>query len=116
MQEWISIRSHDRLVQFGEQVELVIGDAVDTIPKFIESNPQLGISMLVLDFDLYEPTKVALDYFLPRMPKGALVVFDELFDSRWPGETKAFMETINIQSTRLKKHDYDAHTIWFELD
>ena len=34
--------------------------------------------MLYLDFDLYAPTKAALETFLPRMPKGAILAFDEL--------------------------------------
>jgi hypothetical protein len=37
------------------------------------------VSLLYLDFDIYEPTAVALEHFLPRMPKGSIVAFDELY-------------------------------------
>ena len=50
------------------------------------------MSLLYLDFDLYEPTKCAF----PRMPKGAVVAFDELNHAAWPGETMALLDTLGI--------------------
>ena len=49
------------------------------------------MSLLFLDFDLYEPTKAALEQFVPRMPRGAVLAFDELDNPIWPGETKALL-------------------------
>ena len=82
----------DLLKKFKNNVSLIKGNAINTIPKFIKDNPHLLISLLFLDFDLYEPTKIALTHFLPRMPKGAIVAFDELDNPLWPGETKAMLE------------------------
>jgi hypothetical protein len=81
-------------------VELIKGDILKTTDKFIKENPHLLISMLYIDVDLYSPTKKALEVFLPRMPKGSVIAFDELNHPKWPGETLAFLEKINI-----KKHD-----------
>ena len=50
--------------------------------------------MLYLDFDIYEPTLTALENFLPRMPKGSVIAFDELNNPDWPGETMAFLESM----------------------
>ncbi len=61
----------------SRRVQLVKGDAVKTIPKFVNDNPHVLVSLLFMDFDLYEPTRVALEHFLPRMPRGAIVAFDE---------------------------------------
>jgi hypothetical protein len=36
------------------------------------------VSLLYLDLDIYEPTKTALHYLLPKMMKGSIVAFDEL--------------------------------------
>ena len=58
------------------------------------------VSLLFLDFDMYEPTRVALEHFLPRMPRGAVVAFDELDNPQWPGETSAMLEV--MQKYRLK--------------
>jgi len=71
------------------RVELVIGDVLETVPEYIKQNQHLVVSLLHLDMDLYEPTMCALEHFVPLMPKGGLVVFDELNMGRWPGETRA---------------------------
>lgn len=79
------------LNQFGK-VQLVKGDATQTIPEFVKENQHIVVALLFLDFDLYEPTKVALEYFLPRIPKGGMLVFDEINNEAWPGETQALVE------------------------
>lgn len=40
---------------FQKAVELVIGAAELTIPKFVEEQPGLQISVLHLDVDMYKP-------------------------------------------------------------
>jgi hypothetical protein len=85
------------------KVELVKGDALATIPDYLERNPHLVVSLLYLDFDLYEPTKCAIERFVPRMPKGAVIAFDELNHRAWPGETMALLDTLGIRSLRLER-------------
>jgi hypothetical protein len=86
------IQDKTRFLGHIPKIELIEGDAIKTIPKFILDNPHVLISLLYLDFDLYEPTKVALEELVPRMPKGAVIAFDELDNALWPGETKAMLE------------------------
>ena len=50
--------------------------------------------MLFIDLDLYEPTKFALEQFLPRMHKGSIIAFDELDNPQWPGETLFFLKVL----------------------
>jgi hypothetical protein len=38
---------------------------------------------------LIEPTLAALQPFVPRMPRDAVIAFDELNRPEWPGETLA---------------------------
>lgn len=56
--------------------QLVEGDVFETIPQFINENPQLRITMLHLDMDVDEPTKFCLDALVPLMSRNGLVVFD----------------------------------------
>jgi len=71
---------------------------------------------LYLDFDLYEPTKTALDVFLPRMPKGAVVAFDELDNPIWPGETRAALEVMRRRGLRLERFGFDPYVSFAVLD
>ena len=61
------------------------------------------IALLWLDFDTYEPTKIALKHFLPRMPKGSIICFDELNHEVWPGETVAVAEEIGLNKLQLER-------------
>jgi hypothetical protein len=63
----------DRFLGHVDKVHLIKGDVIETIPPFLEKHPHLLVSLLFLDMDLYEPTKAALQYFVPRMPRGAVV-------------------------------------------
>lgn len=109
LQELIELYDRDRFLGHVEKVRLVMGDAVETIPKFVVENPHLVVSLLFCDFDLYEPTRVALEHFVPRMPKGAIIAFDELDNARWPGETLALLESVGIGALRIQRLDFDPY-------
>jgi hypothetical protein len=86
-----------------QKVELVKGDVLKSLPKYIEANQHLIVSLLYLDFDLYEPTKFAIENLLPRMPKGAIIAFDQLNQKFWPGETLALLETIGLNNLKIER-------------
>src|ERR1043165_3259756 len=94
LQSLITQYDRDRFLGHIPKVELIKGDIAETAPKFVEENPHLVVSLLFIDCDLFEPTKAALEAFVPRMPKGALLVCDELDNPIWPGETLAVLETL----------------------
>jgi hypothetical protein len=107
--ELIRIYDSNRFLGHIPKVELIKGDAVKTIPEFIENNKHLVVSLLFLDFDLYEPTKAAIENFFPRMPKGAVIAFDELDNPLWPGETRALLETIGINRLKIRRLEFDPY-------
>jgi len=109
LKESIKFYDSNRPIGHIEKVKLVKGDAVKTIPKFFRDNSHMIVSLLYLDFDLYEPTKVALETILPRMPKGSIIVFDELNQKRWPGETMALLESLKLSQLQLEKFREEPH-------
>lgn len=111
------IQEFDKNRFLGEikKVELVKGNAVKKIPEFLTNNPHFLVSLLYLDFDIMEPTKIALQNFLPRMPKGSIIAFDELNNPDWPGETIAFLETMNISNHELKCFEFEPNISYIVL-
>jgi hypothetical protein len=109
LQELIREYDADRFLGHLKKVELVKGDITQTVPEFIKSHPHLVVSLLYVDCDLYEPTKTAIEHFLPRMPKGAIIAFDELDNPIWPGETMALLENLGIGKLRLERLDWDPY-------
>jgi hypothetical protein len=107
----------NRYLNHFNKIELTKGDAVKTIPEFIKKNPHLIVSMLFMDFDIYEPTKIALKYFLPRMPKGAILAFDEINNPWWPGETLALLETMGdkFNNLEIKRFNFDPSISYIKL-
>ena len=103
----IELYDKSRFLNHFPKVEVVKGDFNITAKKYLEDYPHLIISCLYLDFDIYEPTKTALEYFLPRMPKGSIIVFDELNEEAFPGETVAVMEMMDIKSLRIRRFDFE---------
>jgi hypothetical protein len=102
------------LSQF-KKVFLIKGDAVQTIPAFLEENPHLLVSLLFLDFDLYGPTRTALEHLAPRMCKGAVIAFDEINNPWWPGETVALLDTIGVAQHRLRRFPMDPNISYVVL-
>jgi hypothetical protein len=109
LKELIRINDSTRYLGHVNKVELVKGDATRTIPEFVSANPHVVVSLLFMDFDLYEPTKVALETFLPRMPKGAIVAFDELDNPLWPGETLAMLEFLGNYRFEIQRVPFDPY-------
>jgi hypothetical protein len=106
---------HDRNRPIGHipKVELVAGDACETIPKYVASHPHLLISLLYLDFDIYAPTKAALEHLYPRVVKGGIVAFDELNCAEFPGETTALLEMFDLKEIELRRLPYDPYIAYF---
>jgi hypothetical protein len=99
--------NNERHLSHIPNVQLVQGDFAVTADRFIEANRHTVVALLYLDFDLYEPTKKALEVFLPRMPKGAVVAFDELNCATFPGETTAVHEVMGLGSHRIERFPFE---------
>lgn len=80
----------------SHRLELIEGDAIQTVPSYFSSNSHLLISLAYFDFDLYQPTIAAWNSIKNNISKGGVIVFDEGLDHElWPGEYKAAKEIID---------------------
>ena len=96
------LRKSIELFDLGSKVKLVVGDALETIPVFNEQHPETICSFAYLDFDLYEPTKKALNMIDHCISVGGIIVFDEACTPDWPGETLAMKEYLSSS-----KHNFE---------
>lgn len=85
--------NHDRHLRHKDRIQFIKGDVCETIPQYVvEKGEGLRVALLNLDLDLYDPTRVALEYFVPRMARGGVIVVDEYAVDTFGGETKAVDE------------------------
>ena len=89
--------------QLENRINLIEGDALNTIPKFFSKEKPFLVSMAYFDFDLYEPTNIAWKYVKKYLSRGSLLVFDEGLDrERWEGEFKVVEEIIQDSDFKNK--------------
>lgn len=111
----IEVFDADRYINHIEKIVMVKGDANKTIPEYLENNKHLIVSLLYLDFDVFQPTKTALASFLPRMPKGAIIAFDEANNKNWPGETIALLEQFELNEHKLECFSFEPNISFIQL-
>jgi hypothetical protein len=80
---------------------LIKGDILKTIPEFLSKNPSLKISLLHIDVDVYEPTKVILENLWDRVVKGGVLMLDDY--GTVEGETKAVDDFFRGQNVQINK-------------
>ncbi len=108
--------NENRYLNQFDKIKLIKGDVAHSIPQFLVDNPHFLVSLLVCDFDLYEPTRIMLEHLVPRMPAGAVLVFDEVNNASWPGETLAMLEHFAKQRVKLKKFPFDPNIAYVILE
>lgn len=110
MQELLNPMSHLR------RFELVKGDAAETIPLYLNRHPETVVSLAIFDFDIYAPTRLALEAIKPYLFKGSVLVFDELCDDIFPGETIAVREVFGINGLRILRFPMTARVSYAVIE
>lgn len=87
-------------LELNKNIELIEGDILQSVPNYIVNNPQLKISLLHIDVDLYEPTKIILETLIPYVVKGGIVILDDY--GAFAGANKAIDEYFN-NNLEIKK-------------
>lgn len=89
--------------------ELVKGNAMETLEKYLRDHPETIVALAYFDFDLYEPTKKCLQLLKNHVTKGTVIGFDELNVPWYPGETKALQETFGLDRFALRRSPLNPH-------
>ena len=87
-----------------ENVELIEGNITLTIPEYVRNNPDLEISLLNLDVDVYEPSVTILEHLYPRIKQGGVLILDDY--GVFPGETKAVDDYFKDKKVIIRKFPY----------
>jgi hypothetical protein len=98
-----------------KKFELVRGNAMETIPAYLKRQPETIVSLAIFDFDIYQPTKAALEAIKPHLFKGSVLVFDELADDIFPGETVALREVFNLSDLKIERLPMTARVSYVVL-
>lgn len=96
-----------------DNVELFKGDINDTVPRYIGENPQLKISLLHIDTDVYKPSVTVLNYLYDHVVKGGVIILDD-YGTEYGGTLAAdeFFSDKNVLIRKLPiSHTSPAYVI-----
>ncbi|MCX5677970.1 MAG: class I SAM-dependent methyltransferase [Candidatus Omnitrophica bacterium] len=97
-------------LELYQNIELVEGDILKTVPEYKSKNPHLKISLLHIDVDLHEATAVCLEELYPLVSRGGIVILDDY--GAFAGANKAIDDFFADKKTRINKLPY-ANAISF---
>jgi hypothetical protein len=93
--------------------QIIKGDVVKTVPKFIKKNPGIKISLLNIDIDFVEPTIAVLENLYDRVTKGGVILLDN-YAGRGSsgkylhGDTLAIDNFLKNKNIMIKKFNFAA--------
>jgi hypothetical protein len=101
--------------------DLIEGDVLNTIPKYVNDNPGLKISLLNIDIDFVEPTTVALEKLFDRVCKGGIILLDNYAGQgtsglSYHGDTTAIDNFFSEKNIIIKKFPFAARPAYIIKD
>lgn len=99
----LSLHEQGSPVAHKKKYELVVGDAIETLPRYLDAHPETVVALAYFDFDLYRPTKTCLEMVLSRVVRGSVLAFDEFNAPEFPGETRAVMESMGLRRHAFRR-------------
>ncbi len=93
-------------LDLNSHLKLVKGDVCKTVPQYAMDHPELRLSLLNIDVDLYEPTKACLETLFPRLVPGGIAILDDY--GAFPGATRAIDEYFCDNPLKIESLPYVA--------
>ena len=76
------------------------------IPDRFNDVEDKSFAFVHIDLDFYEPIKDSLDFFIPRMVSGGVILLDDYACFETPGAYKALEESINDNDIEISRLPY----------
>jgi len=93
--------------------ELVAGDVLTTVPKYIKEHPGLRISLLNVDIDFVEPTYCVLEHMFDLVTPGGIILLDNYAGEdagghSLHGDTKGVDDFLKDKKVKMCKFPFAA--------
>jgi len=112
LEELLKLEEYNAPINWVDKFKLIKGDAPVALKKYLKKNPHTVIGMAIFDMDVYKPKKKVLEIIKPRLFKGSILVFDELNQRSFPGETLVVMEKLGLNNLRLNSFHGQSGGSW----
>jgi hypothetical protein len=106
VEKLIELNESDNLVPGAKRIKLYSGDIEATSSVFLHEEPGTRIKLLMIDLNLFKPTRKALNSFYPILVRGAVVCFRGYGVKPWEGESKAVDEFLEGKGQSLRSFSW----------
>ena len=94
---------------------IVQGTLPEGCAQYLDQHQETIVSLANFGLGLYEPTLELLKLIKPRLVKGSVIVFEDLNQATWPGETMALLEVFDADQISLKRTSFCPHISWLTV-
>lgn len=115
LERGIALSDLNRPLGHVPKVQIEAGVLPDSVAQYLKAHQETIVAMANFGLGLYEPTKKILQLIKPRLQRGSILVFEELNQAMWPGETKALIEVFGAENVLLHRIPYCPHISWMQV-
>lgn len=94
------------------KASIVKGELPQSFALYLDEHPETIVAMANFGLGLYYPTRDTLALLKPRLQRGSVLVFEDLNQSMWPGESKALYEVFEPKEISLERSPICPHVSW----
>jgi hypothetical protein len=94
---------------------LVDGELPGSCARYLDKHQEAVVALANFGLGLFEPTVELLRLIRPRLVKGSVLVFEDLNQATWPGETRALREVFSAGEVSLYRIPHCPHISWARI-
>lgn len=87
-------------LNFSRITQLIEGDVVESVPKFLQANPNFRAALLYVDCNAYRASIAGMRAFINNMSPGGIICIDE---KQQGGETRALIDFCRENDLEFQK-------------
>ena len=96
--------------------KIVQGELPGACETYLNDHQETVIALANFGLGLYAPTVELLRIVKPRLQQGSVIVFEDLNQATWPGETKALFDVFDSRHISLKRVPFCPHISWMKIE
>lgn len=115
LQRGINLMDLNRPLGHVRKAEIVQGTLPGALANYLDQHKETTIALGNFGLGLYSPTLEILKLIKPRLQAGSILVFEDLNQATWPGETQALYEVFSPAEITLNRVPYCPHISWMKV-
>ncbi len=115
LREGIELIDLNRPLGHVSKGRIIDGLLPHSCQQYLEFHPETIVAMANFGLGLYEPTLKLLQLIRPRLVRGSVLMFEDLNQATWPGETRALFEVFDPNEISISRVPYCPHISWVQI-